>query len=165
VRSQCGQPARTSRASWLTSTTSHGCIRHPPTWRTEYYTTTTTLPHLVNIYHCMLLVPDGRMVRVEALHVALLLAAEGRGGREGRGGEGAPHLVEAEGGQAAVLPLPHPVVGGQRAARGGGGAPQPVHLHQNCFVIRLSTKKKPVLRIHEFRYGTGCGSAFADPYL
>ncbi len=69
---------------------------------------------------------------MEALHVALLLAAEGRGGREGRGGEGAPHLVEAEGGQAAVLPLPHPVVGGQRAAGGGGGAPQPVHLHHHC---------------------------------
>jgi hypothetical protein len=91
------------------------------------------------------------MVRVEALDVALLLAAEGRGGREGRGGEGAPHLVEAEGGQAAVLPLTRTVVGGQRAAGGGGGAPQPVHLHQNCFVIRLSvsTEKKSVLRIHE----------------
>jgi hypothetical protein len=24
------------------TTTSHGCIRHPPTWRTEYHTTTTT---------------------------------------------------------------------------------------------------------------------------
>jgi hypothetical protein len=72
------------------------------------------------------------MVGVEALHVALLLAAEGRGGREGRGGEGATHLVEAEGGQAAVLPLTHPVVGGQRAAGGGGGAPQPVHLQHHC---------------------------------
>ncbi len=38
VRSQCGQPVRTSRASWLTTTTSLGRIRHPPT----YYTTTTT---------------------------------------------------------------------------------------------------------------------------
>ncbi len=78
---------------------------------------------------------------MEALHVALLLAAEGRGGREGRGGKGAPHLVEAEGGQAAVLTLPHPIVRGQRAAGGGGGAPQPVHLHNHCnqFINREET--------------------------
>ncbi len=44
VRSQCGQPMRTSRASMLTTTTSHGRFRyHPPTWRTEYCTTTTTI--------------------------------------------------------------------------------------------------------------------------
>ncbi len=36
------QPVRTSRASWLTTTKTHGRIRHPPTWRTEYYTTATT---------------------------------------------------------------------------------------------------------------------------
>jgi hypothetical protein len=33
---------RTSRTRWLTTTTSHGRIRYPPTWRTEYYTPTTS---------------------------------------------------------------------------------------------------------------------------
>jgi hypothetical protein len=76
-------------------------------------------------------VPDGRMVGVEALNVALLLAAQRRGGRQRGRGHGAAPLVEAKGGNPAVL-LAHSVVRGQRPA-GGGRTRQPVHLYKHNF--------------------------------